>query len=438
MSSAFSRTCAALSLLLAACQNQSAQQPLSRPGGFQNFSQNRTSEYKVYFGNLHSHTAYSDGILNPREAYRMAQGNGLDFMAVTEHNHSGAAGTDQVYLTPQLYEDLKRTAKEFSVEGKFAALYGQEFSTISKGNHLNIFNASTIVNVPHGDFKQLYEKWLPAHPEVAFIQFNHPNVRQDLGLAPVNMPGADIRASHDDEHGHRALEDALSPLPRGSSDKFNDYGYDDYGKNFATLAKAANPWVRTLEILNGPGTSAKPVGKAEAFNEEDYFFYLNEGFKVAPSADQDNHYAHWGSLHTGRTGVLAKALTPDGIYEAIRARRVFASEDQNLELVMQANGQFMGSDLAPAAEVDVLITLKDPDEPQASYLVQLFGDQLGQSVARPVAQQQLPAGQNSLQLKWTPTPGQPNYAFVKVSQLNANGSQDDAWTAPVWITPARR
>lgn len=428
-------------LLLAACQGSAPQQLFQR---FQSQArpQGKARAMQAYFGNLHSHTSYSDGILIPREAYRTAAGNGLDFMAVTEHNHAAAGGSDGIWLTPERYEDLKATAREFSVPGKFAALYGQEFSTISSGNHLNIFNADSIVDVPNGDFRTLYEKWLPKHKEVAFIQFNHPNYKADLGLAPHDsdnntMPLA-LRQAEERHHQAEALAEArLFPQSRGKSDAFNDYGYDDYGRNFSSLAQAANPYVRTLEILNGPGTSPKPVGKAEADAEEDFFFYLNEGFKIAPSADQDNHYAHWGSLHTGRTGVLAPELTPAAIYEGIRARRVFATEDANLELVLQAGEQYMGSELPAAGPVELTISLRDGDEPQAGYLVQIFADQPGRETARPIVQQQLPPGVGQFKHGFTPPAGE-SYVFAKVSQLNADGSQDEAWTAPIWFGSARR
>src|SRR5437016_828310 len=41
----------------------------------------------VYFGNLHSHTSYSDGSGLPEEAYKHARDAGLDFLFITEHNH---------------------------------------------------------------------------------------------------------------------------------------------------------------------------------------------------------------------------------------------------------------------------------------------------------------------------------------------------------------
>lgn len=46
----------------------------------------------VYHGNLHAHTSYSDGSGTPDEAFAMARASGLDFTAITEHNHRAGDG----------------------------------------------------------------------------------------------------------------------------------------------------------------------------------------------------------------------------------------------------------------------------------------------------------------------------------------------------------
>lgn len=388
----------------------------------------------IFRGSLHSHTSYSDGILIPREAYRMAQGNGLDFMAITEHNHDQAGGTDGIHLTDKLYEDLKKTAAQFTKPGKFVAMYGQEYSTISSGNHMNIFEASEIVRVPNGDYKQLYEKWLPSHPEVPFVQFNHPNVERDLGL--TNQAAREAFDLAQEERAAQLAAQATGQVRAQSSrgDMFNDYGYDDYNQDFRALARAANPYVQTIEILNGPGTNPKPLPSVQAQHEKDYFFYLNQGFKLAPTADQDNHYAHWGNLSPARTGVLAAQLDKGALYDALRNRRVFASEDANLGLTLQANNHWMGEVIPAQGEVVVQVQIEDLDEPNAVYQLQLFGDTPGGSIAQPIAQQQL-TGNSSFEFRWNPPAGVENYVFAKVVQFNSDGSMNAAWSAPVWILP---
>ena len=94
---------------------------------------------QVYFGNLHSHTSYSDGSDTPEEAYAHARDlAGLDFLAITEHNH--LPGANWIAATHQLYSgtastSLISTAERFNQDGQFIAIYGQEFSSISSGNH---------------------------------------------------------------------------------------------------------------------------------------------------------------------------------------------------------------------------------------------------------------------------------------------------------------
>lgn len=413
-------------LALASCQPRQAPQAFAPGAVFQGQNaraqSNLSNSMNVYVGNLHSHTSYSDGILTPREAYTMAKGNGLDFMAVTEHNHSSAGGSDGIYLTPERYEDLKKTAQEFTRQGEFVAMYGQEFSTISSGNHMNIFEANEIVRVQNGDFKTLYEKWLPAHPEVPFVQFNHPNVERDLGLVAV-------QGISEEEREEAAMHPLEVMAPEGSK-QFNDYGYDDYGRDFQKLAQAANPYVQTIEILNGPGTNPKPLPKVDAYNEKDYLFYLNQGFQLAPVADQDNHYAHWGSLSPARTGVVAAELTKPAIYDALRKRRVFATEDSNLFLTLKSGNAWMGEVVPSQASMLLEITATDADE-KTPLQVLIYADQVGGSVARPVHQAQIMPGE-TLTWNWE-SPQSGAYVFAKVSQINASGTQDDAWTAPLFI-----
>ena len=56
-----------------------------------------TQQEKVFFGNLHSHTSFSDGSGIPKEAYLRARDIAkLDYLALTEHNHAEALGSDRI------------------------------------------------------------------------------------------------------------------------------------------------------------------------------------------------------------------------------------------------------------------------------------------------------------------------------------------------------
>ena len=94
-------------------------------------------------------------------------------------------------------------------------------------DHVQIFYANDICDVGAGDFKTLYEEWLPDHGEVPFIQFNHPGVKKDQ------------RPSTEPTHRN------------------NDYGIDDYDQDFDALVAAAGQRTALIELIIGPAF-AKP------------------------------------------------------------------------------------------------------------------------------------------------------------------------------------
>lgn len=103
------------------------------------FSAQGSGAQEVYLGNLHSHTSFSDGSGTPAEAYAAARAAGLDFFAITEHNHdkgdgSGARRDNKLIATdPALYSGPSTSlvsAAAAATGPDFLALYGQEVSTI--------------------------------------------------------------------------------------------------------------------------------------------------------------------------------------------------------------------------------------------------------------------------------------------------------------------
>jgi hypothetical protein len=372
----------------------------------------------VYFGNLHSHTSYSDGSGTPAQAYRHAREvAGLDFLAVTEHNHAQAeSGADDrvdgllIATNPSLYtgpqaSGLLPAARRHTEDGRFVALYGQEFSSISQGNHVNVYDVDQVIDVPNGRFDRLVT-WLAAHPDGAgnppVIQLNHP-------------------ALYDQEA--------------------KEYGADDFASRAAWLA-AVGRHAALIEVINGPAMARQGGRRPEEVMEEDYLDYLNRGFRLAPTADQDNHYFTWGSTTDARTAVIAPALTKAALLEALRARHVYASEDRNLALVFEVNGRLQGDVVAqpPAvgSALDIRYTVRDPDEPGAEYEVHVFSDedgpggQVAQLVDAYTVTGDTPPGQTyTIPGVRYRRPGQ--YVFFRVVQMAEHGPNDRAWTAPVWL-----
>jgi hypothetical protein len=365
----------------------------------------------VFFGNLHSHTGYRDGSGIPSDAYAHARDVAkLDVLAVTEHNHAQAgaiAGNHALYNGPQP-ASLISTAAQFNASGNFVALYGQEFSTISSGNHANVLEVGDVIDtsaVPNGAWDVLLNTWLPAHPDSegkpAVMLLNHP--------ATSDSPNA------------------------------KEYGIGKFA-NATAWRNSLDPHAELINMINGPSHELnQPPGRP---SESEFLRYLNVGLHVAPTADQDNHLRNWGSAAQTRTGIWAPSLTKANVLTALRERRVYASEDANLQIVGKVNGKLMGTRFtgaevpASGSALDIQVSFNDPNEPNARYVVDVFADRVGGLVADVVAQH-TQEGNGTLAISDVPYGGGEQYFFVKVTQIDQDSElRDRAWLAPVWFEPA--
>ncbi|MBI3695051.1 MAG: CehA/McbA family metallohydrolase [Acidobacteria bacterium] len=376
-----------------------------------------TQTVRVFFGNLHSHTSYSDGSGLPAEAYRHAREGGLDFLVISEHNHrqaeSGASPDrlDGILIAkdPTLYTGPQEAALipasgALTQEGAFLALYAQEFSSISKGNHVNVFDVPDVIDVPNGAFDQLLA-WISSHldssGQTAVLQFNHPALLNDASL---------------------------------------EYGADDFGSR-AEWIRRMDQHVRLIEVLNGPAMTKVAGNRAAEFMEDDYLRFLNLGFHVAPTADQDNHYRTWGTATDARTAIITDELTKSKFFEALHARHVYATEDRNLRMIFRVNGHLCGdriTDVPPAnSELKIEFSIKDDDEPDAEYQIQVFsGDGPGKGPARVIETVTVRGDTETGKIEDVRYNGQTQYLFFKVTQSSEHEGPDRAWTAPVWLEPA--
>ena len=383
----------------------------------------------AYLGILHSHTSYSDGSGVPDDAYKQARKEGLEFLAITEHNHAiqirpkeprkgdePIGGDHPLYNGPSA-ESLLSTAKRLTEDDKFVALYGQEFSTISSGNHANVFDVGEVIDVDSGQFDLLVDRWLPGHLDSlgkpAILQFNHPS-----------------RTLRPKEYGRG----------RFSSDQnwVNEMGR----------------YARLIEVLNGPGLS-KTDGRKPTVFENDFKYYLNLGFHVGPTGDQNNHYRTWGTLTNARTGIVAERLTKTSLLEAMRARHVFATEDKNLRVIVRFNfagtppghpsylaGDIIETPPPAGTKLTISYTLKDDDEPDADYEVEVFSDTVGGDDLATVVSQHSQHGNTADghpgQITDVEYTGGAQYVYLRFTQNDEDGENERLWTAPIWfgVAPA--
>lgn len=404
---------------------------------------------KVYYGLLHAHTMLSDGSGTPEDAYRMAKAAGLNFFAVTEHNHDKAEssaeerkdgvliatnnslynGTANVMVTRKWkgtdgqqhtetisVKPLIKAAKD-ATTANFLALYGQEFSTISSGNHVNVIGLPEVIKVPNGNFKAFFDLLKNYESTTgirAVVQMNHPDVHNDLFYTGTK---SDV-----------------------TKNMFNDYGIDatDIGPDFKDLVKVNGQYTHLIELLTGPALSDVP--KKYDVLEDDYFFYLTQGFRVSPSAGQDNHYKTWGTITDARIGVLSASLAEKDILDAIRQNRTFATQDKNLKVTLQVNGSLMGSSInAPVeSELKFNVAVSDADEPNAKYDIEIIGGKIHPQLSTQatewkakdaVLMKKSGVTAGNITLNGVFANAEPSFYYARVTQTG----KDQAWTSPVWV-----
>lgn len=77
---------------------------------------------------------------------------------------------------------------------------------------------------------------------------------------------------------------------------------------------------------------------------------LQRGARVGVVASTDDHLGYPGAYREGLTGLYAKELTREGVFEAIRARRCYAVTGDRIETDFRLNGHRMGEELKGQAE----------------------------------------------------------------------------------------
>lgn len=122
--------------------------------------------YKPYFGDLHAHTAVSDGTGTPAGAYASAQAAGMDFFVLTDHS---------MMIGPQAWP-ATRAAADAATSPTFVGIAAYELGWCY--DHANVFDVGTIIpknetsqanHTPAIDFVDVL---LPY--QTAIGQFNHP------------------------------------------------------------------------------------------------------------------------------------------------------------------------------------------------------------------------------------------------------------------------
>ena len=357
--------------------------------------------YQPYFGQLHSHTQYSDGsgTLDSALSYikNLPDSANVQFVAFTDHSNyfdsKNAPNVEAALYDTSLVKDsdashswktYKDTIAQFNKDnaGSMVAIGGFEMTWSGGPGHINTFNTPGIVSRNN---KTLNNKT--------------------------------------DDAGMKAYYALLSQTEGANSiSQFNHPG-TTFGnfKDFSYWNPVIDSRMYMVEVGNGEGQ----IGAGGYYpSYEQYIMALDKGWHLAPTNNQDNHQGKWGNANDARDVILTDNFTEEGIYDAIRALRMYATEDKNLELGYTVNGLMMGSSIKTVpGKLDIEVSVYDPDRTDSIAKVEVV---VNSGKVAHVWDDAAQLKNGTLSVTLAP---EYSYYFIRVTQKDG----DLAVTAPVWV-----
>jgi hypothetical protein len=264
---------------------------------------------RVYWGDLHGHSNFSDGTGLPEDYFIYARDvSGLDVSALTDHDHWGML---PLYSHPEMWEEIQRQTKAFHEPGRFVTLLGYEWTSWIYGHRHVLF---------FGDTGPVHAWTDPATTT--------PTQLWDA-LAADGLTA--LTFAHHSAGDPIPIDWSIPPDPRFEpvTEIVSIHGASE-------AADAPNPVAHAL-----PGNFVRDA--------------LDRGYKLGFIGSGDRHDGHPGAWQVeppmgGLAGILADDLTREGVLAALRARRVYATNGPRMLLRAALGPHRMGESVSVAQD----------------------------------------------------------------------------------------
>ena len=265
----------------------------------------RAGEYRPFWGDLHGQSAETVGTNSVEDYFRFARDAALvDF--------AGHQGND-FQITPEFWQRLGRCAREFYDPGRFVVFPGYEWSATT----------------PAGGDRNVYY----LHDGEEIFRTSHWQVREREDVANDRYPVGEL---FDELRGREALV-----VPHVGGRPCNLEFHDP---ELEPVIEIYSAW-----------------GQFEWLLRES----IERGYRVGFICGSDDHKGRPGASYPGSssfgvcgglTCVLARELTREGVWEALKARRCYGTTGQRIILDVRGDGHWMGEEYesagAPTISVD--------------------------------------------------------------------------------------
>ena len=261
---------------------------------------------RILWGDLQNHSNVSDGTATPEQHFLYARDvAALDVYSLTDHDHWGLLFLDQ---DPETWKKIQALNRRFHEPGRFVPLLGFEWTHWIHGHrHVLYF----------GDEGRVLSSIDPAY-----------DTPEELWAALADEKALTI--AHHSAGGPIATDWTVPPDPRLEpiTEIVSVHGVS--------------------EALDSPAVIYRPVPGNFVRDA------LDRGYRLGFLGSSDGHDGHPGLAHLasptgGLAAILAEDLTREAVYEALRARRVYATSGPRILLRATFGGHPMGSEIPARA-----------------------------------------------------------------------------------------
>lgn len=287
-----------------------------------------------YYGNLHSHTDYSDGnkdkatsgVSTPSASYAYAKlSQHFDFLGISEHNHYSSANNPGMLLAKYAMGLSEAAA---ATTPTFLCLYGMEWgvSTQTNSGHVLVYGFNQLIG------------WEMVSSAPNYDIYNDKLDYDGLFNKIKNNPNAFCTLAHPDSY--------------------------EFGNLLNQSYSAAKDSAIVGSVFRN-GLANDASASYNAFPATDYSWYyrklLAKGYHVGISYDHDNHYTNFGRGNAGRLVIMAPSLTEASLYYAMKNMHFYASEDWNCKIDFKINSSIMGDSTSGIVRPTINVVHNDQD-----------------------------------------------------------------------------
>lgn len=298
----------------------------------ESYSAQRTRPHHLYWGDIHCHSGISYGRGSLEDAFEAAQEQRLDFCSVVGHSSWHDTPRDEEHMNrirdyivyhdegyerlARLWPEVKRLTRNVTKPGKFIPFLAFEWHSRQYGDH-NVYYLE-----PEGEI-----------------------VKADS-----------IGELRDKMKSHEAL---VIPHHIGYTPGSRGINWDHF------VGSEQSPFVEVYSFHGCSVTDTSPYPMLREMGPRSYEKTmeagLKKGHKFGIIASTDNHYGYPGSYGEGKVATYANELTQESLWEAFKARRVYAVTGDRIVVDFSLNDKFMGQEVHDGRKREINFSVQGDD-----------------------------------------------------------------------------